>query len=112
MKVEIVWIRPSGYLIACLRGLASRPGVEPLVSRETAGHDAPFDDGQFFGMAARIESVGRLDRNALVPDTQSDPRHPLWSRYRRTCLRENVSPGHAAARQSRAQLQSRATTSW
>jgi glycosyltransferase involved in cell wall biosynthesis len=66
MKVAILWTRLSGYLNACLRELASRPDVELLVVHEAAGSDAPFDDDQFDWMTARIEYIGRPDRDTLL----------------------------------------------
>jgi glycosyltransferase involved in cell wall biosynthesis len=71
MKVAVLWTRLSGYLNACLRELSSRSDVELLVAHETAGNDAPFDDSQFSWMAARIEYVGRPDRDALLTEVQA-----------------------------------------
>jgi glycosyltransferase involved in cell wall biosynthesis len=71
MKVAVLWTRLSGYLNACLRELASRPDVELLVAHETAEYDAPFDEGQFSWMTARIQYVGRPDRDGLLTEVQT-----------------------------------------
>jgi glycosyltransferase involved in cell wall biosynthesis len=71
MKVAVLWTRLSGYLNACLRELASRPGVELLVAHRTAGSAAPFDEGQFSWMPTRIEYVGRPDRDALLTQAEA-----------------------------------------
>lgn len=66
MRVAVFWIRLNGYVNACLKELASRPGVELLVAHETAGKDAPFDEGQFSWMPARVEYNSRPDRVELL----------------------------------------------
>ena len=70
MKVAVLWTRLSGYLNACLRELATRPGVDLLVAHEAAGQDAPFDDTQFSWMTSRIEYAPRPDRHALLEQTR------------------------------------------
>ena len=70
MRVAILWTRLSGYLNACLRELAKRPGVELLVVHEAAGEDAPFNDGEFSWMSARIEYAARPDRDGLLGSTR------------------------------------------
>lgn len=66
MKVAVLWTRLSGYLNACLRELAARPGVDLLVAHDAAGEDAPFEDGQFSWMTSRIKYAVRPDRDALL----------------------------------------------
>ena len=72
MKVAILWTRLSGYLNACLRELATRPGVELLVANEAPSEDAPFDPTQFSWIASRFrfEYAGRPDRDALLEQTR------------------------------------------
>jgi glycosyltransferase involved in cell wall biosynthesis len=55
MKVAILWTRLSGYLNACMKELASRPGVELCVIHEAADSEAPFDEEQFGWIAERSE---------------------------------------------------------
>jgi glycosyltransferase involved in cell wall biosynthesis len=71
MKVAVLWPQLSGYLNACLRELASRPGVELLVVHRRPAYDAPFDERQFSWMPARIQYVGRPDRVALLTEVQA-----------------------------------------
>lgn len=47
MRIAILWTGLSGYLNACLKELASRPGVELFVCRQVPVAEAPFDDRQF-----------------------------------------------------------------
>lgn len=70
MRVAVLWTRLSGYLNACLRELATRPGVELLVAHEAVRQDAPFDDSQFSWMTSRIEYAPRPDRHALLEQTR------------------------------------------
>ena len=72
MRVAVFWTRLSGYLNACLKELASRPGVELLVAHETADNDAPFDASQFSWIesGARFEYAVRPDRYALLEQTR------------------------------------------
>ena len=70
MRVAVFWTRLSGYLNACLKELASRPGVELLVTHETAGNDAPFDESQFSWMPARAEYGSRPNREELLAQTR------------------------------------------
>jgi glycosyltransferase involved in cell wall biosynthesis len=70
MKVAVFWTRLSGYLSACLRELATRPGVELLVAHEAASADAPFDNSLFSWMAQRIEYAPRPDRDYLLGQTR------------------------------------------
>lgn len=70
MKVGVLWTHLSGYLNACLRELASRPGVELLVAHEAAGQDAPFDDEQFSWISKRMTFVARPDQTALLELTR------------------------------------------
>ena len=52
MRIAVLWTGLSGYLDACLRGLATGPGVEVLVAHQAAGEDAPFEAGQFYPFLA------------------------------------------------------------
>ena len=72
MKVAVLWTRLSGYFNACIRELATRPGVELMVASEVAGEDAPFDASQFSWMASRFrfEYAVRPDRYALLEQTR------------------------------------------
>ena len=44
MRVAVLWTGLSGYLNACLKELASREGVELLVSHQAPVQQVPFDD--------------------------------------------------------------------
>lgn len=70
MRVAVLWTRLSGYLDACLKELASRPGVDLLVAHEVAGEDAPFDEAQFKWMPSRVDYVSRPDRAELLVQAQ------------------------------------------
>ena len=72
MKIAVLWTRLSGYLNACLRELAARPGVEVLVANEAAGEDAPFDASQFSWIPSRLrfEYAVHPDRYALLDETR------------------------------------------
>ncbi len=72
MKIAVLWTRLSGYLNACLRELATRPGVKLLVANEAAGEDAPFDPSQFSWISSglQFEYAVRPDRNALLEQTR------------------------------------------
>jgi glycosyltransferase involved in cell wall biosynthesis len=66
MRIAVLWTRLSGYLNACLRELATRPGVEMLIAHEAAAEEAPFDESQFSWISARIEYAGRPDGHTLL----------------------------------------------
>lgn len=70
MKIAVLWTRLSGYFNACLRELATRPGVKLFVVHEAAGSDAPFNSGQFSWMTSRFEYASRPDRYALLEQTR------------------------------------------
>ena len=70
MRVAVFWNRLNGYVNACLKELASRPGVELLVAHETAKKDTPFDESQFSWMPARVEYESRPDRAELLARAQ------------------------------------------
>ena len=50
MKIAVLHTRLSGYLIACLRALAARPGVELLIYSWPGQTAAPFDPSLFAGL--------------------------------------------------------------
>lgn len=54
MRVAVLWTGLSGYLNACLRELASRPGVELFVAHSVPDNEAPFDSGMFAWMEKRV----------------------------------------------------------
>jgi glycosyltransferase involved in cell wall biosynthesis len=68
MRIVFLWTRLSGYLNACLKELASRPGVDLLVVNQLSRDEAPFDDEQFgwiperFAYVSRPNGAGLLDR--------------------------------------------------
>ena len=70
VKIAILWTALSGYLNACLKELAGRPGVGLFVCHQEAEANAPFDDAQFAWM-----------RNRFVWRTERDL-EPLESRLR------------------------------
>jgi glycosyltransferase involved in cell wall biosynthesis len=66
VKIAILWTGLSGYLNACLRELATRPGVELLVAHRAVGDDAPFETSQFSWMPERLQYGSRPDREGLL----------------------------------------------
>ncbi len=44
MKIAVLWTHFSGYLSACLRALAERPGIELFVSFQSNSKEAPYAD--------------------------------------------------------------------
>ncbi len=75
MRVAILWIELTGYLNACLRELASRPGVEIFVAHTPASSNSPFDVEQFRWVSEQLawRSSSELDSlearlNAFQPD--------------------------------------------
>ena len=62
MKVAFFWTRLSGYMNACLKELATRPGVELLVAHQSAADDAPFAADQFSWMTSQVEYKSEPDR--------------------------------------------------
>jgi glycosyltransferase involved in cell wall biosynthesis len=63
MRVAILWIELTGYLNACLRELASRPGVEIFVAHTPASSNSPFDAEQFRWVSQQLvwRSPSELD---------------------------------------------------
>jgi glycosyltransferase involved in cell wall biosynthesis len=47
VRIAVLWTGLSGYLNACLRELASRPGVELFVAHSEIKNEAPYDPGIF-----------------------------------------------------------------
>lgn len=47
MKIAVLWTGLSGYMNACLKELASRDGVELMVSHQLTDNNAPFELSQF-----------------------------------------------------------------
>ncbi len=70
MRVALLWTGLSGYLNACLRELATRPGVEVFVAHEIVGDDAPFDESQFSWMPARLQYRHPPERSELLAETR------------------------------------------
>jgi glycosyltransferase involved in cell wall biosynthesis len=75
VKAAVLWTGLSGYLNACLKELAGRPGVELRVCHQAPTADAPYDERQFAWMQERLvwKSAGDLDRleswlDAFNPD--------------------------------------------
>jgi glycosyltransferase involved in cell wall biosynthesis len=54
MRVAVLWTGLSGYLNACLRELASRPGVELFVAHSESNSQAPYDKNQFKWMKHEV----------------------------------------------------------
>ena len=61
MRVAVLWTGLSGYLNACLRELASRPGVELFVAHSEPNSQAPYDVGQFSWMKNEVMWRGAED---------------------------------------------------
>jgi glycosyltransferase involved in cell wall biosynthesis len=74
MKIAVLHTRLSGYLIACLRALAARPGVELLIYAWPGQEAAPFDPGLFSGLGTlrnrkcRTEVQLRSELASYAPD--------------------------------------------
>lgn len=66
MRVAVLWPQLSGYINACLKELAARPGVELLVAHAAPGGEAPFDDAEFGWIPERINLASRPDRAELL----------------------------------------------
>lgn len=54
MNVTYCWTAPSGYLAACIRELAKRPGLDVSVVVFEPAASAPFDPGLFRGVDTRF----------------------------------------------------------
>jgi glycosyltransferase involved in cell wall biosynthesis len=65
MRVAILWIELTGYLNACLRELASRPGVELFVAHRPPGADAPFCSEQFGWLSRQLVWRSSVDITVL-----------------------------------------------
>ncbi len=65
IRVAFLWSNLSGYLNACLKELASRDGVELLVSHQAPGEEAPFDESQFAWMQNSLTWRTLKDLDAL-----------------------------------------------
>jgi glycosyltransferase involved in cell wall biosynthesis len=75
MRVAILWIELTGYLNACLRELASRPGVELFVVHTPPGSSAPFAREQFGWVSQQLvwRSSSELDSlDARLKDFRPD----------------------------------------
>ena len=74
MKIAVLHTRLSGYLIACLRALAARPGVELLIYAWPGQEAAPFDPSLFSGLGTlrnrkcRTEVQLRSELASFAPD--------------------------------------------
>jgi glycosyltransferase involved in cell wall biosynthesis len=65
MRIAFLWDSLSGYINACLKELASRPGVELFVGHLAASENAPFDESQFAWMRNRVILRSRRDVASL-----------------------------------------------
>ncbi len=54
MRVAVLWTSLSGYMNACLKELASRPGVDLFVGHSRIDSDAPYDEELFGWMKRRL----------------------------------------------------------
>jgi glycosyltransferase involved in cell wall biosynthesis len=54
VRVAVLWTGLSGYMNACLRELASRPGVELFVAHAEIKDGAPFDEAMFDWIKNRV----------------------------------------------------------
>lgn len=75
MKVAVLWPGLSGYINACLKELATRPGVELLVAHAAPKDEAPFDESEFGWIPESVhltsppDPAGLLERvTAFRPD--------------------------------------------
>lgn len=64
MRIAVLWTGLSGYLNACLRELASRPGVELFVAHSGIKNEAPYDPSIFVWMKHEViwQSEGDYER--------------------------------------------------
>lgn len=74
MRVAVLWTTLSGYLNACLRELASRPGVELLVAHSAPESEAPYDISLFAWMENEV--VWRDQRDAELLAARLDAFNP------------------------------------
>lgn len=66
MKVAVLWPGLSGYINACLRELAERPGVDLLVAHAPPKDEAPFDESDFGWIPESVPLPSPPDPDALL----------------------------------------------
>lgn len=69
MKCVVCWTNISGYMAACWRALATRPGIDLDViayADEHASSDTGFDGGMLAGIRHRLLSPGERDDATIV----------------------------------------------
>jgi glycosyltransferase involved in cell wall biosynthesis len=86
MKIAVLHTRLSGYLIACLRALATRPGVELLIYAWPGQTAAPFDPSLFVGMGTLRNRKCRTTRQLGLELAEFGPEVVLASGW--------VDPGY------------------
>ena len=74
MRIVICWPHLSGYMAACWRALAQRPGVDlRVLAWSTPGGDAPFEDALVEGSPVRL--LDESERNDAALITKEVSRH-------------------------------------
>lgn len=69
MKIAVLWPQLSGYLNACLRALAAKPGIELFVAHQLPHEEAPFRAEQFSWLANRYTFAQDPDPDELAAAT-------------------------------------------
>jgi len=78
VKLAICWTNISGYMAACWRALAGRPGIDVDViayADEHASSDTAFDGGMLAGIRHRLLAPGERD-DATIVERLVRERHP------------------------------------
>ncbi|MBU6275058.1 MAG: glycosyltransferase family 4 protein [Planctomycetes bacterium] len=78
MKLVVCWTNISGYMAACWRALAERPGIELDVIAYADAHassDTAFDSGMLAGIPHRLLSPRERDDGGIVERLVRE-RHP------------------------------------
>ena len=74
MRVAVLWTSLSGYMNACLKELANRPGVDLFVGHSRIYSDAPYDEELFGWIKNRLVWQDEGDFEKLKAAlTQFDP---------------------------------------
>ena len=66
VRVAVLWPGLSGYINACLRELAGRPGVDLLVAHAPPQEEAPFDESEFGWIPNAVTLASPPDPAALL----------------------------------------------
>lgn len=79
MKIVVLHTRLSGYMMACLRALAARPGVDLLIYAWPGQSAAPFSPNLFAGAGTVRNRKCRTTRQLWLEVSEFDPEVVLAS---------------------------------